>query len=404
MAEYSISAVLDGAGFQLSTILVGISCLYYTYIVNKRRNLQNKLFIMMLVNIVVTALCSLTASFLSPVVKGPGFAFDIYRLTQYVYFVVHPLLAPMFCFYVAIITGATRRMKSSHRFIYQSPMYLIILMALVNPFTHWIYDYTETYAYHRDSGVYVLYAVNTIYFAAAIVILFFFWDAVTSRIRKVLFFFVVLIAIGTVIQLVIDGVHTELICEALALTAIMFSVESEETRRDVNTGLLNSVAMSQDLRRALKSGQPFHMICIKMQNPLNLMQLIGQANIAKLTAMTGGFLTTLTEDETLYYVGPGTFVIRREGTDEEEDLQLARKIAARFRQPWDFQGRNNVFNAVVLFVRIPEDVIDMGDIMMLMNAPMPRGFVPTEDVCRGVGLDNILRQSRLEKNILEGLR
>ncbi|MCR5417307.1 MAG: EAL domain-containing protein, partial [Lachnospiraceae bacterium] len=47
---------------------------------------------------------------------------------------------------------------------------------------------------------------------------------------------------------------------------------------------------------------------------------------------------------------------------------------------------------------------DMGDIMMLMNAPMPRGFVPTEDVCRGVGLDNILRQSRLEKNILEGLR
>ncbi|MCR5283042.1 MAG: EAL domain-containing protein [Lachnospiraceae bacterium] len=404
MGQFDIATVIDGAGFQISTILICISCLYYALIRHRHKRLQNMLFVMMLLNVCITALCNLITAMIKPVITGPGFLFDVLVLMQYIYFIVHPLLAPIFCFYVAIITGANKRLKRSHRNFYQAPMYATTLLAIINPLTHWIYYYTENCQYHRSWGVGVLYVVSMIYFLAAVVILFFFWSAVTPRIRQVLVFFFVLVAIGTVIQMLISGVHTELVCQALALTAVMIVVENEDTRRDQRTDILNHTAWMQDLQRALKAGQPFSIICIKMQNPLSLMQIIGQANIERLTIMTSGFLKSVGDSESLYYVGPGTFVLLRDSADEEKDLELARKIRARFLEPWDFQGRNNTFDAAVLFAKIPEDLHGVEDIMMLLSAPVPKGYGSGEDLCKGSGLDYIIRQSRLEKSILGGLK
>ncbi|MBR4758949.1 MAG: EAL domain-containing protein [Lachnospiraceae bacterium] len=405
MNGYSISLILDGAGFQVSTILVSASCLYYLKVHRSNlKQLHNRLFRLMLLNVCITAICNLLSAFLNPIITTAGPAFWARYIGQFIYFLLHPLLAPLFCFYVAQITGAQRRMKQSHRFLYEAPMYLCILMALANPVTKWIYHYDENLVYTRSSGVYIIYIISTLYFIAAVVILCFFWEAVSRTVRHVLVYFFVQVAVGTIVQLIFPQAHTELICQAIALTAIMITVENEDTRRDPRTGIQNHAALAQDIRRCLKSGSPFHIISIKMQNPLNLMQIIGQANIEKLTEMTAEYLGTLTEPDNIYYVGPGTFVIMLETPDDEADLATAEAVRERFLSPWDFQGHKNTFEAAVFFARIPEDFKKEEEVTVFLTAPVPRDFHPTSGVCQGMGLDFIIRRSRVEKTIMNGLK
>ena len=404
MSHSTFSQLIDNAGFQVSTILICVSCLYFTLVRRRGKQLHNKLFLIMLLNVVITAACNLISALTKPFIDGPGLAFQIRSTCQYIYFIIHPLLAPIFCFYVAVITGATKRLRRTNWSVYEIPMFVMLALSLINPFTGWIYNFTETYAYHRNWAVYVLYAISALYFTAAIVILLFFWEAVTHKTRHVLIFFFVIVALGTLFQLFFSPAHTELLTDALALTGVMITIENEETRRDSRTGIQNHAALAQDVRKLIKSGSDFHLICLKMKNPSTLMQLIGPANIEALTSMTTDYLASHVSRDAVYYVGPGTFVILLDNPDYNKNLAIAKKIDDRFSRPWDFLGHKNTFEAIVFFVRIPEDFKTQEEVLMLVNAPVPKGFTAQSGVCYESGLNYIMRQSLLEKSVLNGLK
>ena len=404
MTTYSVSTLLDNAGFQISTLLICFSCLFYTFTHRRTDSLHNKIFILIFFDILITAICNVIAAITKPTAATSELSFVLRSVSNYVYFVVHSWLAPLFCLYVSVITGANQKVGRTRRLIYELPVYATTLLTLINPLTKWLYYYNEQRQYQRAWGMSVLYIVSILYFLFAMIVLLFFWEAVTRKTKQVMIYFFVMVALGTLAQLLLAPLHSELFAEALAMTGIMITIENEDDRKDSLTGIQNHVALSQDIRRFLKISEHFCVICIKMHNPLNLMQIIGPSNIGKLTELTAGYLSSLVNRNSVYYVGPGTFVVLCQNKEKAATLDIAKKINERFKSGWEFQGRVNNFEASVIFADIPSDIRSMPEIMTLIHAPIPKGLSVGSDVVYGSGLDEILRQSRYEKAVLEGLK
>ena len=404
MTDNSILLILDSAGFQISTIMVCISCLYYTFIHKRTDKIHNRIFIAIILNLLITAVCNLISAIAKPRVVTSDLFFAVRCVSQYIYFVLHSLLAPLFCFYVAVITCANIKLGRSRRFLYEFPMYITTFLALINPLTGWVYNFSADRQYQRAWAISLLYGISALYFVFAMILLLFFWDSITTKVKHVMVYFFILVTCGTVIQLLFSPLHTELLAEALAMTGIMISIENEDERKDSVTGIQNHVALNQDIKKMLKVNSPFSVICIKMHNPLNLMQIIGAANIGKLTSMTSEYLESLINKNSVYYVGPGTFVILCEDMDQSKIKEIAASIRDRFTKGWDFQGRISTFDASIFLANIPEDMRTMPEIMTLIHAAIPEGFSDDNSVISGSGLDGIMRQNRYEKAVLEGLK
>ena len=402
MAEYSIPQMIDGAGFQVCTIFVCISCIFYTMMRSKPEKLQNRLFLAIVTNILIAAVCNFVSTLTKPFLLESDTAFMFAKGARFVYFLFHAHLAPLFCFYVANVTGAHYRLRKKWRFLYEFPMYICLVLVFMTPFKDCVYYFTDTREFTRNWGEYVIYIVSLIYFLFAVAMVLFYWKAITRRVKRVMVYYFTVVSVGTVIQL-IYMMRTELFAEAIAMTGIMITIESEEGRRDPRTGIYNHAALTQDIQRNLSVRQSFHLICVKMQNPSSMMQMVGPANIEKLTTITAAYLSTLVKRHNIYYIGTGTFVIISESEDKEENLKIARMIHNRFHYSWSFQDREAVFHAAVFCAEIPTDLHGMKDIMMLINSPLPADRRMEDDIYFGKNLNFIMRRSQVERAVTEGL-
>lgn len=403
MVLTSLPKILDGAGFQVSTICVCISCIYFTVIRSKPEKLQNKLFLTVVSNILITAACNVISAVARQFAGESDIMFHIRTASQYIYFLFHCFLAPLFCFYVAIVTSAHYKLRSKGHFVYELPVIVSFLLVLTNPLTHWVYYFAENRTFHRNWGEYVLYGVSVVYYLFAVILVLFLWDAISATIKRELFFFFGIVTLGALVQLWFMPLHTELFAEAIAMTGIMVTIENEEGRRDSRTRIYNHAALSYDIQRFLKVRQSFFIICIKMQNLVGLMQLMGPANIEKLTELTVDYLSTLVPRYSIYYIGTGTFVIVNENDDRDYNLRLAKTIKERFSQTWHFQERDTKYDAAVFCAEIPTDLKTYKGIMMLLNGPIPLDRAHANDIYYGKSLNYILRRSQVEEAIMNGL-
>ncbi len=410
MPELTITQMIENAGFLFATVFICISCVYFTLVRSKPEKLQNKIFMMIVFNIMICALCNITSILSAPHATENGIWYAIRTYPQYVYFLLHSHLAPLFCFYVSLVSGGLYRLKRKRTVFYQFPMYICLILVLINPFTHWVYYFDDAAKYYRGPAEMVIYVVSIGYFLFAILLIMVQWKAVGSDVRRVMSYFFFIVTLGTFVQFLFVDLRTELFAEALAMTGVMITLENEEGRRDSRTRIYNHAALNEDITRFFGVRKSFYLIVIKMQNPATMMQMVGASNIEKLTEITANYLTTLVPRYSIYYIGMGTFVIvnenneRDEQADREYNLKMARKIHERFKQPWLFQGRESVFNANVFCAGIPGELKSIRDVNMLIHSPAQMPQKGYDDVYSGGSLGFILRRGQVESAIVEGIK
>ena len=168
MANVPITDILDSAGFQIATICICVSCIYYTMVHQKPEKLQNKVFLVIFSNVLITAICNLVSALIKPYTATDDFLFSITQVSQYIYFLFHPLLAPLFCFYIALVTGATHRLKRTFKIIYILPVVAIFFLVVTNPITHFVYYHNTERVFTRNWAEYVIYGISVVYYLLAI--------------------------------------------------------------------------------------------------------------------------------------------------------------------------------------------------------------------------------------------
>ncbi|MBQ9199374.1 MAG: hypothetical protein IJ141_04280 [Lachnospiraceae bacterium] len=135
MIKAEWAKILDGAGFQAAAICVCIVCIYYLMVKTKPEKFRNKLFLILVLNVLIGALCNFISAILKSYLNVSDAAYNVRMICQYIYFIIHPMLAPLFCFYVSIVTGANYKLKK-YRLISEIPAAFMFLLALINPITN----------------------------------------------------------------------------------------------------------------------------------------------------------------------------------------------------------------------------------------------------------------------------
>ncbi|MBR1854646.1 MAG: EAL domain-containing protein [Lachnospiraceae bacterium] len=412
----SVLATINQSGFLIAAICICISCLYFTMMRFYSGKLQNRIFLVLLLNILISAVCCTANVFLQPVRQEYGWARALMEVNTYVYFLLHAFLAPLFCYYMALVTGTMFRLEKKKRGMYELPVYVCEVLVLTNPLTKWVYRFDGAYNFVRNKGELFLYFVSLVYFVAAIALALIFWRAIDGGRKKTIAYFFLVIFVGVLAQLLFQDLQTEIFGEALAITGFMITLENEESRRISGNGIYNLHAFMTDINARMVAEHPFSIICVKMANPQNLLQLVGQSSIESLTASTAKYLESVLPKHDIYYTTPGVFLLicDHDGKEPVDVLQTARTINERFHQGWNFQDRATVFNAYVFCVEIPKDFQNPEQIMALIKSPLPQNSAGKgaadgdrerkQDVFYGSDLNVFLRRTQVEKAVMEGLK
>ena len=395
---------LNSSGYLVCALFVSISCLYYTVLKGTSTKLQNKVFLFILINILVSIICALGNYFLVSYARNNPVLIPLQEINQYLYFALHSILSPLFCFYIAVVIGAHYKLEKRHHLLYEFPMIITELIVLSNPVTHFIYHFNEDRQFVRGKGEIVIYVISSAYFIAAIILILFLWQAIDIKKRKTLVYFFIMVTIGTITQLLLPSIQIELFMESLAITGILITLENEDDRKSPRTGAYNEAALSLDIRNHIAGRHPFSLICMKMRNPQSLMQTIGPMNIESLTKMNVEYLRNIVPQNNIYYMNPGTFIILNDKVDSKKDLHIAELIKDRFSKEWDFQGRKSVFHTTILYVEAPKDYETNEQLMSLIGSPVPEELAKKGTVLYGDDLKFIFRRTQVEKAILTGVK
>ncbi len=398
MSSSTMSA-LHYSAFYICCVLLCLSCLCYTLIQGRVARRQNQLYILLLLNMMSCAACSVVVAFF----EG-GFGSGTHLIadtTRFMSIVFHASLTPMFGYYVLLVCGNAWQLSYRGLALYALPFIFTELIVLMNPLTGWVYYYDNTFQYCRNWGAYAIYAAAFFYMLAGLLNLFRYWRAVTSAKRNALVFFIALVAVGIFVQIAWRDIQIELFTDALAALGLMLSIEDEDDRIDMATGAYNRRALSFDLKNFITTEQVFQVIGVRITDTASVHRVMGSSASDAFLRSVADYLRTLLPPYCIYYANPSTYIILIRGDDENRAAELAAEILDRFGKKWKGGKVESLLHAAVTRGVSPKDFPTREDVLFMADSPIP--VKEEKKVLSGRDLSYLLRRLEVERALHRGL-
>ncbi len=394
---------IEGVGsitFNLAAIIISITCVIYILIMNNKLRLRGRLFV---------ALCSIVAldaltGILGELIGATNFSFSIklflMHLDQLLYFSTHFAMAPLFAMYIILVCNVQFRFTKRARAITSAPFAFMELMVFMAPLVNVVYSIDDNLNFHRGPGIYIAYIISSFYIGFAIVALLLYWNALTNVKRIAIIYFAILVCFGTVLQMMVISIRSELMAEAIGFMGLMMMLENDDERTDVSTRAYNRTAFVMDTTTYFKYKRTFHSICIRLKNAGVYRKLAGYEEFEKLLETVVIFLNSLDSKNDVYRVGIDTFVLLCPDSTKELANYYSTKIYERFLQEWTYKDAAISLKALILEGSSPDQFSSVEYLLLLADSPVE---MDADRVLTGADLDFLLRKADVENAVRRAL-
>ncbi len=393
---------IGGLSFRIAALLVSITCIFYTAVMRStnRKRLRGRLFLVLLV-LTVICCCTGIATTIASLTDLPMRTKDtIAYVGKFIYYIAHMAFVPLFAIYITIVCEVFHKFSKFTFTLFILPFLLLELGVLTNPLTGFIFAKYDYLYYSRGVGVYVAYAISGLYVIFCIVLLGIYWRAM-NRLQKVaMFYFLGLALIGTVIQMLIPEIVSELLAESLGLMGIMIMIERDDYRLDYNTHANNRSVLLHDLKNLLFFKRHFYTICVRIENAELYRRVIGSEGYDEIMSKGADFLKAAAPRHEVYRTTGGNFFILCPETSESEIETIIGTIADRIKNGFGTHSGGANILARVLCAKCPEELSDVEDILLLADTDIEDN---EKILFRGSDLDFLLRKIEVQKAIVRGL-
>ncbi len=402
-------------GIALSALLVCLTDLLFTILDGHTGKPRNRVYIIIMLLLAVNAACEMVNVQVGMDDINNDRIFFISRLSKYLYFLCHAMIAPMLFYYVSFLVGSSvgmvfhrKTQKSNPRFILSFLPVIFIslteLAVILNPLTQWCWYFTENREFHRSWGEYIfIYGMSAIWVIAAFVMVMRSWN-ILSKGRKLSIAICFLLACaGIMTQLISKEYRVEVLMEAIGFTGVLLFVENEDDRRNVELNAYNSAAFSLDMAASIKSRVPVKVLIIRsigFDTTANSVVSVKMDRDAVSLAVSE-YLGTVIKRYYIYAIGNGRFALTLFDYTDEEASALAQTIQMRFQKPWAIDGLNLILACKILLVRVPEVAKTVDELIYITECPIPETM--TERIINDTSLDWIIRRATVEKAVTHGL-
>ena len=387
--------------FYSSALMICLTCLIFTFIQSRTDKPQNKIYISMIFILTLNSVCGMAGAIFVAKINISQTAYFICEVFQFLYFLSHAALCPVFAYYVLNVTGAAGRLSRKLRVLFFVPLAVCELFVVTNPFTQWVYYYDENHKFNRNWGETTIYAAAILYFVCAIFNLLITWNAMTNKRRLSLLYFIGIVVAGTAVQLLYIDVKCELFCESLGLLGVMLTIEDEDEWMDSDIGIYNRRGLRVNIRNYIENKQRLFLLVLRITNAHSIQRVTGTVNTEKLAIAVTNYLLTHVKRYHIHHPSTGSFVITYMSSDINKAAHLAETISARFEKPWKYKDSSVLLKAVVMMAEMPIDVKSTEEVFAMADTPIPAKN--DKKILYGKDLDFLMRKAAVESAIHRGL-
>lgn len=387
-------------GVAVSSLLICIVNLIYTFIMGRTDKVQNKLFICILCILSINSITGIASAVIGLYpdrVADPEYASEVSR---YAYFVTHTALCPVFYYYVSRISLVSTRLGNWKVALLSLPFFVTELMALINPLTHWVWSKGLNLEFRREWGEILIYIAAALYYVMALIVFTRSWTYIAGKRKVAIVFSFVLVAAGVFVQLLDKNLKVEVLAESIGFTGAMMAVENEDDRIDFGTMFYNRIALSYDVGGCMKNHRKLSVIVLRINNYEVINRLAGNEETNVLSDILSGFLTSLVKRYYIYVPNDSTFVMTLYDTPGKEVDQLVDKLSARMEEPWEYQDFSIQISSTILVTQMPEQIREVSELFYMIDSPVPQKEL--KPVMKEHDLDYIMRRQAVEKAIIRG--
>ena len=363
---------------------------------------QTKIFVMMLINVLISSIGSSVYKILQPYAIGNASVGTVMLTFQYIDFVAHTALAPLFYLYVRALTDADHQITKLQKRIRLIPFIVSFGLSLTNPLTGWVYYFDEEYGFHRNFGEVVSYISAIFYFALAIISMILFWRALTNRRRfGILYCFLITLA-GIGLQLSSQNLSVELMAESVGFMLVMLIVEREDDRIDQETRTYNRAAMHIDFGNYFRMHRPFRFVYVRILNYDLLQKMVGAGDNHQLIRRCAFYFRSIHSKYQIYRVRESSFILACPNETEEEVQTLSETIREHISHTIMYQDAELQIDAMILWASAPDQITSFEDLQQLINSDM--SILNREKIISGADLDSFIREINIEKVLHRGFK
>ncbi|MBO6162885.1 MAG: EAL domain-containing protein [Eubacterium sp.] len=387
-------------GVAVSSLLICIVNLIYTFIMGRTDKVQNKLFICILCILSINSITGIASAVIGLYpdrVADPEYASEVSR---YAYFVTHTALCPVFYYYVSRISLVSTRLGNWKVALLSLPFFVTELMALINPLTHWVWSRELNLEFRREWGEILIYIAAALYYVMALIVFTRSWTYIAGKRKVAIVFSFVLVAAGVFVQLLDKNLKVEVLAESIGFTGAMMAVENEDDRIDFGTMFYNRIALSYDVGGCMKHHRKLSVIVLRINNYEVINRLAGNEETNVLSDILSGFLTSLVKRYYVYVPNDSTFVMTLYDKPGKEVDQLVDKLSARMEEPWEYQDFSIQISSTILVTQMPEQIREVSELFYMIDSPVPQKEL--KPVMKEHDLDYIMRRQAVEKAIIRG--
>ena len=405
-----------GLGMAFAALLICLTNLIYTLMDHHVGKPQNRAYISILCLLSVNAVCEIINTNASRTMTMSDDRFLIMRIAQFLYFLTHTMLAPMFYFYISFVVGRSVNGRISWKYrgslfnflMDVIPVILVViaeLMIALNPLCHWIWYYDEGRAMHRAWGEYVfVYGAGVFWMALSFVMLMRSWNLLSKGRKYSCAVCFLLVVGGIVTQLIDQNMRVEVMMEAMGFTGVLLFVENEDDRKDVECGVYNAAAFSLDLSATIRNRIPMQLLIVRrvhFDKTANKM-VSGRVDRDSIRKEVAAYLGTVIQSYYIYSIGHGRFALTLYNRPDEDVRRLAEEITGRFEKPWNIEGTEVRLTASVFIIKVPERARSVADVLYIAECPIPEDKRRT--IMEGEDLNWIVRHAAVEGAVADGLQ
>ena len=367
------------AAFSIAAVLLSAQIVANFIRYNRVSNAQSSIFILLVVDNALTALTAIAKWVARNFMEDTPLYFI--EMCSYLYFITHFLVVFLMFFYLFSTIKKLRELVIWVRAVILVPALLILLAILSNPATHYIFYHSADGAYHRNSGIVILYFGFVYYMGLIIFALLYYRKSFSARRRNIILIVLAMGIASTVVQLFFLELVVECVTEAVCALILFLFIQNPMERLDPDLDVLSNAAFLDRMKYNLMSRKRFDMVEVILPEISEYEHAGGQESMTLLLKSVAYFLSTRAENMNIYRIDKGAFALEIMTPHTGEVSSIIKTIQERFEKPW---GEDQVMQSVrVLHVTLPtemqDDLLMQGVMASFAKAPHEIRLMTTSD-------------------------
>ncbi len=352
--------------FDICALIITISSIFIVAMKHDIRKLQNRIFIVVVLNEFLTEITDIVSSVLISNASQSNIILAL--IFSYFYYFFHILLTSLLMSYVLATIGIMKRHEKRFFLFLLIPCAVSILGLMLNPIFNWIFYFDSQFNYHHGLFLYIIYASSAFYIGTMFFYIIRYRTAIPNSKEIYLISFIGAATLSVVFQTIFPHLLVELFMEAAMTLCLLVTIENNGEMYNTVTSVYNRRVFLFENLSSLKNNIKYKVIIVKLLNERYYMSVFGYLFMQNVMYDVARFLVSITNESSVYDCENGNFAIILYGVSKEKSELIVKQISEKFSQDWIQKEISIGFEIQICLINIPENINSLENLISLIDS------------------------------------